>query len=157
MGILKSSRYCWNMEQELTCLTRCVTLITRNAWTAVSFSVLMRFYSEFLTFFYLNEYVTTICCACFNELRLSVLQTGSTALHHAATYGHEEVASVLLDHKAFVNGRTKVYWCVSSQSFHLYRTSIYELYLVFEWIPCFVVARGHSTSLIRWKRLRWTG
>lgn len=35
-------------------------------------------------------------------------QVGGTALHYAASKGHVEVARELLNHKAYVNGRTKV-------------------------------------------------
>jgi len=33
---------------------------------------------------------------------------GGTALHYAASRGHVDVARELLNHKAYVNGRTKV-------------------------------------------------
>lgn len=36
------------------------------------------------------------------------LKVGGTALHYAASRGHVEVARELLNHKAYVNGRTKV-------------------------------------------------
>ena len=48
-------------------------------------------------------------------------QVGGTALHYAASRGHVDVARELLNHKAYVNGRTKVcinFWlgqlCLSS-------------------------------------------
>ena len=35
-------------------------------------------------------------------------QVGGTALHYAASRGHVDVSRELLNHKAYVNGRTKV-------------------------------------------------
>jgi ankyrin repeat protein len=36
------------------------------------------------------------------------LQSGKAALHLAAEHGHDEVADVLLAHKAFVGAKTKL-------------------------------------------------
>lgn len=53
--------------------------------------------------------MSLLCYMCVTSRDIiHCFQTGSTALHHAATYGHDEVACMLLDHKSFVNGRTKV-------------------------------------------------
>ena len=39
-------------------------------------------------------------------------QIGSTALHKAAEGGHVDVARVLLDHKAYVDVKTKVTYMI---------------------------------------------
>ena len=50
----------------------------------------------------------TLICVILRWSSLLIVKVGGTALHYAASRGHVEVAREMLNHKAYVNGRTKV-------------------------------------------------
>lgn len=68
-----------------------------------------------LLFLSLSQMVTTGLQQCHcrrgddgTPVVFSCVQHGKAALHLAAEHGHEEIADILLSHKAFVNAKTKL-------------------------------------------------